>query len=88
MELLSYFDLFLPMTVEPGFSGQKFMREGVEKLKNIDLSLYPDLLIEVDGGINEETAKICKDLGVSVFVAGNYVFKNPNMKEAIESLKK
>lgn len=86
-EYLTDCDLFLPMTVEPGFSGQKFMPEGVEKLKQLDLTLYPNLLIEVDGGVNRETAKICKDLGVRVLVAGNYVFKSDNIKEAIENLR-
>ena len=87
-EFLSDCDLFLPMTVEPGFSGQKFIPEGVEKLKQLDLTSYPDLLIEVDGGINNETAKICKDLGISVFVAGNYIFKSNNLEDAIDNLRK
>ena len=87
-DFLSECDLFLPMTVEPGFSGQKFMLEGVEKLKQIDLTLYPDLLVEVDGGVNSETANICKDLGVKVLVAGNYVFKSDNIKESIDNLRK
>lgn len=87
-EFLSECDLFLPMTVQPGFSGQKFMSEGVEKLKQINLDSYPDLLVEVDGGVNKETAKICKDLGVTVLVAGNYVFKSDNIEEAINNLRK
>ncbi len=87
-EYLDDCDLFLPMTVEPGFSGQKFMPEGVEKLKSLDLHSYPNLLIEVDGGINQETAKICKDLGVKVLVAGNYIFKSDNIKEAIDNLRR
>lgn len=80
-------DILLLMTVEPGFSGQKFMKEGVEKLRNIDLAMYPNLIIEVDGGINDETSKICRQLGVRALVAGNYVFKNDNRKEAIEKLR-
>lgn len=80
-------DLFLLMTVEPGFSGQSFMIEGVEKIKQIDLTKYPNLLVEVDGGINAKTGKICKDLGVRVLVAGNYVFKSENMKQAIDDLR-
>ncbi|MBR6164291.1 ribulose-phosphate 3-epimerase [bacterium] len=80
-------DLLLLMTVEPGFSGQSFIKEGVDKIKDIDLSLYPNLLVEVDGGINRETGKICKALGVKVLVAGNYVFKSDNMKEAIANLR-
>ena len=86
-EYLNDFDLFLPMTVEPGFSGQKFMIEGVEKLKELNLSDYPNLIIEADGGVNAETAKICKNLGVSVLVTGNYVFKSDNIKQAIENLR-
>ena len=86
-EYLKDFDLFLPMTVEPGFSGQRFMDVGIEKLKELNLSDYPELIIEADGGVNNETAKICKDLGVTVLVTGNYVFKSEDMKQAIENLR-
>jgi len=84
---LADLDLLLLMTVEPGFSGQSFIKEGVEKIKNIDLKEYPNLLVEVDGGINSETGKICKELGVKVLVSGNYIFKSDNMKQAIDNLR-
>ena len=84
-------DLVLVMSVEPGFGGQKFMDCSIEKIKQlrniIDENHY-DCLIQVDGGINENTAKLVKDAGVDVLVAGSYLFKNENMKAAIKALKK
>lgn len=77
-ELLPYFDLVLVMSVEPGFGGQKFDPRALDKIvalrKQIDEKGL-DCLIEVDGGINKETAKVCKEAGVDVLVAGSYVFK-------------
>ncbi len=79
-------DMILVMTVEPGFSGQKFMPDAAEKIKEVRAIASGNLIIQVDGGINNETAKICADYGANCFVAGNYVYKNPDMKSAIESL--
>lgn len=77
-ELLPYFDLVLVMSVEPGFGGQKFDPRALDKIaalrKQIDEKGL-NCLIEVDGGINKETAKVCKEAGVDVLVAGSYVFK-------------
>jgi ribulose-phosphate 3-epimerase len=80
-------DLVLVMTVEPGFGGQVFMQEQVQKI--LDLKKYiaaKDLstLIEVDGGINDQTAHFCKD--ADVLVAGHFIFKN-EMSKAIQILK-
>lgn len=85
---LQYFDLVLVMSVEPGFGGQKFIEESLEKIKV--LRKYIDehqlnTLIEVDGGINLETGKQCVDAGVDVLVAGSYIFKN-DIKNQIETL--
>ena len=84
-------DLVLVMSVEPGFGGQKFMPVAVDKIRQlreiIDENGY-DCYIQVDGGINEETAKLCKDAGVDVLVAGSYLFASDNMKERIKLLKK
>ena len=84
-------DLVLIMSVEPGFGGQKFMPIAVEKIKKlrqiIDDNCY-DCYIQVDGGINEETASLCKQAGVDVLVAGSYLFARDNMKERIKLLKK
>ena len=84
-------DLVLIMSVEPGFGGQKFIDNSIDKIKTlraiIDENEY-DCLIEVDGGINEETSKLVKDAGVDVLVAGSYLFKSDNMAQRIRILKK
>lgn len=80
-------DLILIMTVEPGFGGQKFMLQPIEKaerLKQIRAEKKLNYLIEVDGGISDETVKHCKS--IDVLVAGSYVFKN-DYREAIQKLK-
>ncbi len=80
-------ELVLVMTVEPGFGGQSFMKEQIEKIKwlrNWANQNNPHLLIEVDGGINPETAELCRE--ADVLVAGNYVFNN-DYKKAIRALK-
>lgn len=80
-------DLVLVMTVEPGFGGQKFMGEcalKIEEIKNI--SNNQNLIIQVDGGINKENAKICTNLGANSLVAGNYIYKANDIKSTIESL--
>ncbi|MCB9025510.1 MAG: ribulose-phosphate 3-epimerase [Bdellovibrionaceae bacterium] len=80
-------ELVLVMTVEPGFGGQSFMKQQIEKInilrKEIDKNKYK-ALIEVDGGINIETARQCQN--ADVLVAGSFVFKN-DYKYAIEGLK-
>lgn len=82
---LEKLDLVLVMTVEPGFGGQAFMENCALKIK--ELSGYKNLIIEVDGGINDKTAKICTQFGANALVAGNYIFSNGNIKEAIASLR-
>ena len=77
-------DLVLIMTVEPGKGGQDFMRENLSKVRYLR-SLRDDLLIEVDGGINDKTAKECVEAGVNVLVSGSFVFGG-NVKERIQTL--
>ena len=81
-------DLFLIMSVEPGFGGQSFIESALDKIralrKWIDES-GADTYIEVDGGINEETGKLCAEAGVDILVAGSYVFKN-DIIETVEKL--
>lgn len=90
-DIIKYLDkvsLVLVMTVEPGFGGQSFMRDQVEKINELSKYIQDhdlDVLIEVDGGINDQTAQECKN--ADVLVAGSYVFKN-DYKVAIEKLKK
>lgn len=85
---LNDFDLFLIMSVEPGFGGQKFIPEAGERIHTLKTWLHgcgSHAFIEVDGGINSETGKICAEAGADVLVAGSYVFKN-DIKEAVQSL--
>lgn len=85
-DVLDLVDYILIMTVEPGFGGQDFMPEMVEKIRKLrDFGFEKN--ISVDGGINSETGKICVDAGANVLVAGSYIFKAEDRKEAIESLK-
>ncbi len=84
---LGIVDLVLVMTVEPGFGGQSFMAEQVDKIERLHqlrAKLELNFLIEVDGGINAETARQCQN--ADVLVAGNFVFKN-DYATAISQLK-
>jgi len=92
LPFLSQTDLLLVMTVEPGFGGQSFMSDQVEKIrqlrnevKNIYRTTGHRILIEVDGGINDKTHVYCKE--ADVLVAGSYVFNNVEYVEAIASLR-
>ena len=85
---IPYFDIFLLMSVEPGFGGQSFIPETTDKireLKQLLVKANSDALIEIDGGINAETGKLCKEAGADILVAGSYVFKK-DIAEAVESL--
>ena len=83
-------ELVLVMSVEPGFGGQSFIPESLDKIsylrKLIDLNGYL-CLIEVDGGINEKTAKLCREAGVNILVAGSYLFGKPDIEERMELLR-
>lgn len=85
LPLLDKVDLVLVMTVEPGFGGQEFMHDCAMKIPVIKENAPEGLIIQVDGGINNLTSKICTSLGANSLVAGSYVFKN-DYKKAIESL--
>lgn len=85
--LLNLCDLVLVMTVEPGFGGQSFMHEQIAKISRLRQEISKqnlNCLIEVDGGINAETAKLCHE--ADVFVAGSYVFSK-DYAQAIASLR-
>ncbi len=90
MPVLSEVDMVLVMTVNPGFGGQSFIKETVSKIALLD-TLKKDkgynFEIEVDGGISPETAKICKDAGATVFVAGSYIYDAQNPIERLTCLK-
>ena len=85
---IPYFDIFLLMSVEPGFGGQSFIPETTDKIRELKQLLgkaNSDAQIEIDGGINAETGKLCKEAGADILVAGSYVFKK-DIAEAVESL--
>ncbi len=89
-DYISLIDQVLVMSVEPGFGGQKFMMKSLEKIKEISFlreSFNQNLLIVVDGGINQETAALCKEAGANVLVAGSYLFSGNDPSERIRSLK-
>ncbi len=82
--------MVLVMTVEPGFGGQSFMADMLPKIKAIREKanqVNPDLLIQVDGGIVPETAKLCVEAGADVLVSGSYIFGAENIEEAVNSLR-
>lgn len=100
-------DRILLMTVHPGFGGQEFMPEVLDKIRftrecvtKLDIrqggitpkkgsaeEKLPPFDIEVDGGINQETAKICIEAGANILVAGTYLFKTPDMRKGVEDLR-
>lgn len=85
--LLTTADMVLVMTVEPGFGGQSFMPDCAEKIPYIKKNSPQNMIIQVDGGINAETAKVCTRLGANSLVAGSYVYKSYDIKTAIDSLR-
>ena len=87
IEFLPELDLVLIMTVEPGFGGQKFMPDCAEKIETIKKYSQQDLIIQVDGGINEATGKLCTNYGANSLVAGSYIYNANDIKKAISLLK-
>jgi ribulose-phosphate 3-epimerase len=83
-------DLVLVMSVHPGFGGQGFIEDvlpKIKKIKSIIDKIDKEIHLEVDGGINNKNAKTVKEHGVDVLVAGSFVFKSNDYKEAIQSIK-
>jgi ribulose-phosphate 3-epimerase len=90
-DVLDLVDLVLVMTVNPGWGGQKFIESSLKKIAHLKehiLKIKKNILIEVDGGINNETAKQCVEAGANVLVAGSYIYGAQDRKMAISSLKK
>ncbi|MEZ4813856.1 MAG: ribulose-phosphate 3-epimerase [Bdellovibrionota bacterium] len=92
-KLLPYIDLFLSMTVNPGFGGQALIPEALSKTKDLidwlkDLELKDKIQVQIDGGVNAETAPKANALGIDILVAGNAVFGGTQYKEKIAALKK
>lgn len=87
---ISDLDMILIMTVEPGFGGQSFMEDQLDKIAQVAQMAKEknsSLLIQVDGGINIETGELCVRKGADVLVAGSFVFGNENPAQIVEELK-
>ena len=83
-------DMILIMTVEPGFGGQSFMHDQLEKIRTVREMINrhkPDCLLQVDGGINEETAKLSIHAGANVLVAGSAIFQSNDREKAMHLLR-
>ncbi|MBU0719716.1 ribulose-phosphate 3-epimerase [bacterium] len=87
--LLADLDMVLLMSVNPGFGGQSFIDSVIPKAKRLNAlrnKINPNCLIEVDGGVSDKNIHLLKEAGVDIVVAGSYVFKHADKKEAIQSL--
>lgn len=107
IKYLEMCDMILLMTVEPGFGGQDFMPDVLEKIRfireictKLDIrkggltpkagtneEKLPPFDIQVDGGINDETIKLCAEAGANIFVSGSHLFKAPDLKEGVQALR-
>ena len=90
-EIITDLDMVLLMSVNPGFGGQKFIPSTlnkIKKLKKLIIEHNCSTLIEIDGGVNHETAPLLKEAGADVLVAGNFVFHSADPFQSIEFLKK
>jgi len=79
-------DLFLCMTVNPGWGGQEFLEPSLDKLRRLRELVGPEPILEVDGGIDAETAARCAEAGATLFVAGTAVFGAPNPAAAVQAI--
>jgi ribulose-phosphate 3-epimerase len=90
-DILRDVDLVLFMTVNPGFGGQSFIPSVLSKIKKcrewIEVAGYNHIDIEVDGGVNSETARLCESAGANVLVAGSAIFNSPERREAIRMIR-
>lgn len=86
---LKSIDQVIVMTVEPGFGGQSFMNDQINKIETITSYIKSHSLnvnVEIDGGINYETGKLCTDAGANILVAGSFLFKQESLIEATNQL--
>ncbi len=87
---LDLVDLVLVMTVEPGFGGQHFMKEQMDKVKALRRMFTEkglDIRLEVDGGVDRNTAPVCIEAGADVLVAGSAVFRAADRSEAVRLIR-
>ena len=89
-EYLPLCDMVLVMSVEPGFGGQKFMPDSLPKLRALKAEAERqglDIELEIDGGINAETAPLAVEAGATVLVAGNYIFSAEDVPATVKNIK-
>jgi len=89
-EIITDLDMVLLMSVNPGFGGQKFIPstlDKIKKLKKLIIEHNCSTLIEIDGGVNHETAPLLKAAGADILVAGNFVFRSADPYQSVEFLK-
>jgi ribulose-phosphate 3-epimerase len=90
LEILPHFDTFLVMSVEPGFGGQSFIPEVLAKVRTVRKLIDAGeltILVEIDGGINEDTIEAAAEAGVDCFVAGSAVYGADDPEAALEALR-
>ena len=90
LDKLEHFDEVLVMSVEPGFGGQKFMPEMLDKVRALRSTIDErglDTVIEIDGGVSAETIRACAEAGCDAFVAGSAVFKQDDRAAAVAELR-
>jgi len=86
--LLDVVDVLLVMTVNPGFSGQKFMADMLPKVRELKKRIRPNQRIEIDGGIHHDTARQAREAGVDWFVVASAIFDAPDRRAAIADIRK
>ncbi len=84
-ELISSFKEFQVLSVNPGFAGQEFDDESIVKIESLR-KLFPDAIIEVDGGVNEKTARLINSAGADIIVSASYIFNSENPEKAFRRL--
>lgn len=87
--ILDKVDLILVMTVNPGFGGQRFLESQIKKIENIRQKIDncgKKILLQIDGGINDKTAKIATKAGADILVSGSYIFNHHDYQERINNL--
>ena len=85
--ILDDIDLVLFMSVHPGLGGQKFIDDVIDKIKKLKKLAPKNLVISVDGGVNEKTIELCRYAGCDMVVSGSFITKNDNYEDAIKLLK-
>lgn len=88
-DLLPLVDMVLVMSVEPGFGGQRFMPQALDKLKSLKAEIERRELkveLEVDGGVNSETAPLCAKSGADIAVVGSFLFNSEDIEQEVKNL--